>query len=61
MKSKLKSKRKALGLTQREVSERIGMSASAYQAYEADRRTPNARLAIRFARALETSVEELWG
>lgn len=61
MKSRLKSRRKALGLTQREVSERIGMSASAYQAYEADKRTPNARLAIRFARALETSVEELWG
>lgn len=61
MKSRLKSRRKALGLTQREVSERIGMSASAYHAYEADKRTPNARLAIRFARALETSVEELWG
>ena len=61
MNRRLKERRKALGLTQREVAERIGMTQNAYQAYEADKRTPNAKLAIRFAKALETTVEELWG
>lgn len=58
--NRLKEKRIALGLKQREAAERIGISQSEYQAYEADKRVPNARFAIRFADALETTVEELW-
>lgn len=58
--NRLKEKRIALGLKQREAAERIGISQSEYQAYEADKRVPNARFAIRFANALETTVEELW-
>ena len=58
--NRLKEQRISLGLKQREVAERIGISQSEYQAYEADKRVPNARFAIRFADALETTVEELW-
>ena len=58
---RMKSRRKELHLKQIDVAGDIGISQSAYQAYEAGKRTPNARLACRFAKALQTTVEALWG
>lgn len=58
---RLRTRRKELHMTQQDVADEIGISQSAYQAYERQKRTPNARLACRFAKALKTTVEVLWG
>ena len=58
--SRLKEKRLALGLTQAEVAEIVGIETSAYQRYEYGR-LPNAKTAVKIARALDTTVENLYG
>ncbi len=58
--NKLKEKRLALGLTQAEVAEAIGIAESAYQRYEYGR-LPNAKTAVKIARTLNTTVENLYG
>jgi len=57
--NKLKEKRLALGLTQAEVAEKVGIAESAYQRYEYGR-IPNAQTAVKIARALDTTVENLY-
>ena len=57
----IKAARRKLNQTQAEVSKKIGVATNAYQQYEYGNATPNAKLAIRIARALDTTVEELWG
>lgn len=58
---KLKEKREAMNLTQKQVSEQIGIAESAYQRYERGAAIPNARMAVRIAKALKTTVEEIYG
>ena len=60
MKFLLKERRKALGLTQLQVAQKVGLAESAYQRYEHGRNEPSVGLAIRIARALDTTVEELF-
>ena len=48
------------GLTQKEVAKKVGVSERMYQKYEYGT-TPNAETAIRIAKALNSTVEELWG
>lgn len=57
----LKERREELGLTQKQVANRCGISYQSYQRYEILKIIPNALLAIRIAKVLETSVEALWG
>lgn len=59
--NRLKERRKELGLTQKQVAERAGLSWQVYQRYELGARTPIATTAIRIARALETTMEALYG
>ncbi len=59
--SKLKKRREQLALTQKQVAERIEVDYQAYQQYEYGKLIPNAKLACKIARALETTVEELYG
>ena len=61
MNRRLKERRKALGLTQREVAKKIGMAYQQYQKYEDKGQIPNAVTACKIAVALETTVESLWG
>lgn len=58
---KLRAAREASGKTQAQVAKEAGVSEAAYQMYEYDTRCPNARTAIRIARALGVTVEELFG
>ena len=59
-KFKLKEKRLELGLTQAEVAKIVGIAESAYQRYEYGICIPNVIVAIRIARILLTTVEELY-
>ena len=58
--SKLKKRREALGLTQRQVAEKIGIAESAYQRYERGVVEPSVSAAIKLAKALNTTVEYLY-
>ena len=57
----LRDLRIALGYTQREVAEQVGIPYQAYQRYERGAVIPNAILAVKIAKALKTTVEELYG
>ena len=66
MTSILKLKRLALGLTQIQFASKANTPLRTYKRYEADadskeHRIPDAVTAIRIARALDSTVEELWG
>ena len=56
----LKDFRKARKLSQQKLSDLLGMNIRLYQYYEADAREPAVRTAIRIARVLGTTVEELF-
>ena len=58
---KLKEKREAMSLTQKQVAEQIGIAVSAYQRYERGAAIPNAKMAVRIAKALKTTVEDIYG
>lgn len=61
MKNFLSQKRKELGLTQPQVSESAKLSNyTVLQGYENGRHEPTVSVAIRLARALNTTVEELF-
>jgi len=56
----IKDARKKAKLTQKEVAQKIGVTSRAYQHYETGRREPRVVHAIRLAKTLGTSVEELF-
>lgn len=60
MNIKLQSKRKKMGLTQVEVAEKARVSGRAYQQYESGERVPRADTAKLIAKALNSTVEELF-
>ena len=57
----ISDKRQLKGLTQNELAKLTGISAMSYHRYEKGDRVPDARTAIRIAKALGTTVEKLWG
>lgn len=57
----LKAAREKSGKTQAQVAKEARIGERLYQEYEYDHRCPNARTAIRIARAVESTVEELFG
>lgn len=57
----LKAAREVSGKTQAQVAKESQIAESAYQRYEYDRCEPSVRTAIRIARALNSTVEELFG
>lgn len=61
MNVKLRAAREAAGKTQKQVAEEAGMTEQAYQRYEYDTRRPGVDAAIRIAKALGSTVEELFG
>ena len=44
-----------------EVALKVNVSLRAYQKYENEGQTPNARTAVLIAKVLGTTVEKLWG
>lgn len=61
MNEKLKELRDYHGISQRELARRIGVGKTTISEIERGDRLPNVLTAIRIARALETTVEEIWG
>lgn len=57
----LRAAREKSGKTQAQVAREAGISEAAYQLYEYDKREPGVRTAIRIARALDSTVEALFG
>lgn len=57
---KLKARRQKIGLTQVEVAEQAKVSIRAYQQYEAGERIPRADTAKLIAKALDSTVEDLF-
>ena len=57
---KLKAAREQSGKTQAQVAKEVGIREQAYQKYEYDKSTPNVQMAIRIARAVGSSVEEIF-
>ena len=60
MYTKLKKRREERGLTQVEIAKKAGISWRAYQTYEAGDRIPKADTAKLVAKALDSTVEELF-
>ena len=58
---KLTNRRKYYGLSQRQVADRAWISPSEYNYVERGLKLPNVLIAIRIARVLKTTVEDLWG
>ena len=61
MNTRLHATREQFGKTQAQVAKEVGISEQMYQRYEHDKNTPNVRTAIRIARALNSTVEDLFG
>lgn len=61
MNERIKERREYFGLSQRELARRVGVGKTTISEIEGWDRLPNVETAIRIARALETTVEQLWG
>lgn len=59
--NRLKAERDKAQLTQKEIAIKVGISERQYQYYERGARIPNAITAIKIAKALNTTVEMLYG
>ena len=57
---RIAERRKALGMTQPKLAEKVSCPYTQIQMYEHGRRIPSVEMALRLARALETTVEELF-
>ncbi len=60
MKNKVKELREALGLTQKELGEKVGVSRQAVNAIETGKFDPSIWLAHDLAKYFNTSIEELF-
>ena len=58
---RLTAAREQSGKTQAQVAKEIGVSESMYQRYEYGKVEPDERTAIRISRAVNSTVEALWG
>lgn len=61
MNEKLRDLRDYHGISQSELARRVGVGKTTISEIERGDRLPNVLTAIRIARALETTVEEIWG
>ena len=61
MNGKINDLRSYYGITQREIARRVGISSTAMSAIERGEHVPKVTTALRIARELHTTVEELWG
>ncbi len=61
MNMELRAAREQSGKTQAQVAKEASIGERLYQDYEYDKREPGVRTAIRIARVLNRTVEELFG
>ena len=60
MKNTIRERRKARGLSQEELARQCGVSRQTINAIENDKYDPTLSLAVRLAKALETTVDALF-
>ena len=60
MKNNIRSRRKALGLSQEELAKRCGVSRQTVNAIENDKYDPTLSLAFTLAKELQLTVDELF-
>lgn len=60
MKNRIAELRKARKMTQPQLAKKVGILYQALQVYEYGKQIPSVDTAIRIARALDTTVEELF-
>lgn len=60
MKNRIAELRKAQKMTQPQLAKKVGILYQALQVYEYGKQIPSVDTAIRIARALDTTVEELF-
>lgn len=60
MKNRIAELRKARKMTQPQLAEKVGILYQALQVYEYGKQIPSVDTAIKIARALDTTVEELF-
>ena len=60
MENILLKKRTAAGMTQRQIAQKAGITDTGYLNYEHGKREPKVSTAIKIAKALNTTVEDLW-
>jgi putative transcriptional regulator len=60
MRNEVRSRRQALGLTQQELGDAVGVSRQTIISIEAGKYLPSLPLAFAIARYFETTVEEVW-
>lgn len=60
-KTKLREAREREGFTQVEVAKKAGITARAYQIYELGERVPRADVAVKIAKTVKGTVENLFG
>lgn len=58
---RVRSRRKELGITQAELAQRVGVSRQTIITLETGDYAPSVYLALRVARTLASTVEDLWG
>lgn len=61
LQEKLRSLRRAKKYTQKDMAHIAGVQEGSYKRYEYGERVPDARTAALIAKALGTTVEDLWG
>ena len=59
--NKLKTKRKAMNLTQENIAEKLNINRVTYQGYEKDKHKPDIDTLAKLADILETSTDYLLG
>ena len=59
--ARIRARRRALGITQADMSTQAKVSRQTVISLEAGDYAPSVFLALRVARLLDTTVEELWG
>lgn len=60
MKNNLIVRREKLNLTQKDVADAAGLITQAYQRYEYGTRVPSVEIALKIAKALDCTVEDLF-
>lgn len=60
MKNQIRDRRRELGLSQKELAERCGVSRQTVNAIENDKYDPTLSLAFRLAKELHLTVDELF-
>lgn len=60
MKNKIRELRKNMGLRQEDIANKLGVTRQTINAIENDKYNPTLELAMKLARLLKTSVEEIF-